>query len=85
MVLAYLPPHPIGFFVPWQMVAGYAVLANIGYTMGPVADLLLRRALGDRGPAVAPVLLRYGFVFAVGLTLLPIAMCGFAWLMRLFD
>jgi hypothetical protein len=37
-----------------------------------MVDLILRRQLGIRAPDVAPALLRYGFVFAMGLTLLPI-------------
>ena len=53
-------------------VVVYGVMANVCYTLGPVADLLLRRWLGDRAPAAGPALFRYGFVFSVGLTLLPI-------------
>lgn len=50
----------------------YGVMANGCYTLGWMADLALRRLLGIRAPDVAPVLLRYGFVFSVGLSLLPI-------------
>ena len=50
----------------------YGILANVCYTMGSVADLVLRRILGIRAPDIAPVLFRYGYVFSVGLTLLPI-------------
>jgi hypothetical protein len=50
----------------------YGFLANVCYSMGPVADLVLRRILGIRAPDIAPVLFRYGFVFSLGLTLLPI-------------
>lgn len=50
----------------------YGFVANVCYSMGPVADLVLRRILGIRAPDIAPVLFRYGFVFSVGLTLLPI-------------
>ena len=64
-------------------MAVYAVLANAAYTLGPAADILLRRVLGDRGRAVGPVLFRYGFVFSVGLTLLPIAVAGMSWVFRL--
>jgi hypothetical protein len=83
MLLAYLPPHPAVFPVPWRVVVAYGVLANLCYTLGPAMDLLLRRGLRERAPAIAPVLLRYGFVFSVGLTLLPIALGGLAWLVRL--
>lgn len=83
-LLAHLPPHPTGFFLPWAPVLVYALMANVGYSLGPLGDLLLRRAMGDRASAIAPVLFRYGFVFAVGLTLLPIPMAVLGWLFRFF-
>ncbi|HEV2084400.1 MAG TPA: hypothetical protein VGR09_04910 [Gemmatimonadales bacterium] len=74
------PPHPGGFPVPWDVVLVYGVLANLCYTLGPVGDLVLRRVLGDRAAAVGPVLFRYGFVFSLGLTLLPIPVAALGWL-----
>lgn len=53
-------------------VGVYGLAANACYTVGWMADLALRRLLGIRAPDLAPVLLRYGFVFSLGLTLLPI-------------
>jgi hypothetical protein len=53
-------------------VGAYGVLANVCYTFGWGIDLFLRRLLGIRAPDIAPVLLRYGFVFSIGLSLLPI-------------
>lgn len=50
----------------------YGFMANVGYTLGPIADLILRRALGERADVIGPVLFRYGFIFSMGLTLLPI-------------
>ena len=50
----------------------YGLAANACYTLGWTVDLALRRALGIRAPDLAPVMLRYGFVFSVGLTLVPI-------------
>ena len=69
--LALTEGHPPPFEAV-GMVLVYGVLANICYTLGSVVDLSLRRLLGDRAPAVGPVLFRYGFVFSVGLTMLPI-------------
>jgi len=83
-LLALLTPTPGVFEVPWRPVVVYAVLANVCYTLGPIADLVFRRQLGERAPAVGPVLLRYGFVFSVGLTLLPIGLGWLIWLIRLF-
>lgn len=83
-LLAHLPPHPIGFLVPWGVILIYGLMANVCYTLGPLGDLLLRRVLGDRAPTIAPVLFRYGFVFSVGLTLLPIPLAVLGWLFRFF-
>ena len=84
MGVTRLPPQPTFVPFPWIEIVTYAVLANLGYSLGPFADLALRRRLGDRAPAVATVLLRYGFVFSVGLTLLPIPVSMLGWLIRLF-
>ena len=84
-LIRHLPPHPGSFPVPWVGVLVYGVLANLCYTLGPVGDLVLRRALGERAPAVGPVLFRYGFVFSLGLTLLPIPLAALGWLLRWFS
>ncbi len=60
--------------MPFVGVIVYGFLANVCYTLGPVADLMLRRVLGIRAPDIAPVMFRYGDVFSRGLTLLPIPM-----------
>lgn len=82
-LLARLPPHPLHFPLPWGGILVYGVMANLCYTAGPAADLAIRRLLGPRAPAVGPVLLRYGFVFAIGLTLLPIPLSLLGWVFRL--
>ena len=85
--LALLPPHPSPVLLPWAaLVRGavvYGVMANVCYSFGAPADLLLRRFIGDRGAAAGPVLFRYGFVFALGLTLLPIPLAALGWALRL--
>jgi hypothetical protein len=78
-----LPPHGTWFGVPLGPIAAYAVLANVGYTAGPVVDLLVRRYWGNGYAAVGPALFRYGFVFSVGLTLLPIPLFAVDWVLRL--
>jgi hypothetical protein len=84
-LIGHLPPHPGSFPAPWGVVVVYGVMANLCYTLGSLADFTLRRALGDRAPAVGPVLFRYGFVFSVGLTLLPIPLAALGWLVRWFS
>jgi len=81
-VFAALPPHPADLRIPLPAIVIYAILANLGYSMGPAVDVLIRRIWGDDYAAVGPTLFRYGFVFAVGLTLLPIPLAAMSWLIR---
>lgn len=67
--IALVDPAPTPLY--WGGALLYGFLANACYTLGPVVDLGLRRLLGDRAPALGPVLFRYGFAFSLGLTLLP--------------
>lgn len=81
-----LPPHSPGLAAWDGVIPGivvYGVLANLFYSLGAPADLLLRRFLGDRAAAAGPVLFRYGFVFSLGLTLLPVPLALFGWVARL--
>ena len=82
-LFALLPPHPATLGVPWQGVVLYGVLANVCYSGGAAADLALRRWLGHPyGAVIGPALFRYGFVFSVGLTLLPIPLAALSWGVR---
>jgi hypothetical protein len=81
-LLASLPPSQTSFGLPWEGMLVFGVLANVGYSLGAPVDLLLRRILGERAPAVAPALFRYGFVFSVGVALLPLPLGAISWLLR---
>jgi hypothetical protein len=78
-LLHALPP----LVVVAQIVAVYALLANLCYSAGPVIDLLARRVGGPDYAAVGPALFRYGFVFSIGLTLFPLAIAGLWWAVHL--
>jgi len=82
-LFAALPPALATSGPPAAAVLVYAVMANVCYSLGAPADLLLRRMLGERAPAVGPAMFRYGFAFSLGLTLLPIPVFALSWLMRL--
>jgi hypothetical protein len=84
-LFAALPPHPAGLEIPLLPIVVYAVLANLGYSLGPAADVVIRRRWGDGYAAVGPTLFRYGFVFSVGLTLLPIPIAALSWLIRVLQ
>jgi hypothetical protein len=79
---AVLPPHADSITFPWPAVLLYGVLANLCYSLGPLADLFIRRVWGERYGVVGPVLLRYGFVFSIGLSLLPIPFAALGWAIR---
>ena len=59
-------PIPVGGIIV------YGLLANLFYTFGPVVDSWVMRRYGRDYSEIGPMLFRYGFVFAVGLTLLPV-------------
>lgn len=63
--------HPMG--PPLIGVVIYAVLANIAYTSGWVAELCLRPFFGARTGTVGATLFRYGLAFSVGITAIPTA------------
>ena len=62
--------------IPWGGILVYGFLANLLYTLGPIADTIVMRTWGRDYSEVGPTLFRYGFAFAVGLTLLPVALSG---------
>ena len=78
-----LPPHARSFGVPWPAILVYAILANLFYSVGPALDALICRRWGRDFAEVGPTLFRYGFAFAVGLTLLPIPVALIGWALRI--
>jgi hypothetical protein len=73
LMVAKLIVDPEHFeFVPWQAVLAYALIANVAYSAGPVVDSYICRRWGAQYVSIGPALFRYGFVFAVGVTLIPI-------------
>ena len=69
LMLFFGPPPLVPLLL---MVGAYAVAANVCYTLGPILDILARRWGGAGWAPIGPALLRHGFSFAIGLTLLPI-------------
>jgi hypothetical protein len=57
---------------PWQPIVVYGVAANFCYSLGAMADLYILKRWGARYAPVGATIFRYGFVFSLGLTLLPI-------------
>ena len=59
-------------------ITAYAIAANVCYSLGAPAELLLERWLGRQTYAIGPALFRYGLIYSVGLTLFPLALGAFA-------
>lgn len=71
------------FGVPLAGVVAYGIAANLFYSLGPLVDAAVCGHWGAKYSAVGPALFRYGFVFAVGLTLLPIPIVTLGTVLRL--
>jgi hypothetical protein len=82
-VTSALPPRLPGPAFPWQGVVVYAVLANLGYSLGWTAEVGMRALWKEQAPDAGPAMFRQGLTFAVGLTLLPIPLAALSWLARL--
>jgi hypothetical protein len=82
--LLLTPPHPATLDVRSMMMATavYAVLANVCYSLGWLSEMAARIVWRERAPYMGPLLFRQGLIFSVGLTLLPIALCGMSWVAR---
>ncbi|HMC57082.1 MAG TPA: hypothetical protein VKH19_18020 [Gemmatimonadaceae bacterium] len=61
----------------WQVIVAYGLVANLFYTLGPIAENLTERWLGRPVYGVGPALFRHGLVFSIGLTLFPAAVVTF--------
>lgn len=62
----------------WIGVTAYATAANVCYSLGAPAELLVERWLGRQTYGLGPALFRYGLIYSVGLTLFPLALGAFA-------
>ena len=78
-----LPPAPGKAQIPWGGILVYGLLANLCYTLGPIADAIVMKRWGRPYSEVGATLFRYGFAFAVGVTLLPVPFSFLGYLFRL--
>jgi len=69
-LLSELSPR-LGLHPPWQLVAAYALAANVCYSLGWMIETVLHVLWGERAPLLGPALFRQGLIFSIGLTLLP--------------
>ena len=86
-VMLALPPHaqPLPAALNIIGALAFGVAANVCYSGGWAAELLLRRWLGDDSVPLGAALFRYGFAFSIGLTLFPAGLTILHWLVRVAD
>lgn len=71
-LLNFLGPRSHALEFPFIAILVYGALANVMYTGGWLSELILRPIFGRKTPVVGATIFRYGFVFSVALTMLPI-------------
>ncbi|HEX8905493.1 MAG TPA: hypothetical protein VF771_11655 [Longimicrobiaceae bacterium] len=81
----HLGPHPGTFSLPGMLavVAVYGIAANACYSLGWVAEMVARAVWGRSAPDMGPLLFRQGLIFSVGVTLLPVLLAAFSWVVRI--
>ena len=61
----------------------YGIAANVCYTLGWMIELAARAVWGRQAPDLGPLLFRQGLIFSVGLTLLPVLVMTFLWIVHI--
>lgn len=79
-VIRFLPGPTHHAVVPWPLIVGYGVLANVCYSGGWVVEAAIQRWLKRETYGLGPALFRHGLVFSVGLTIFPAALLSLAWI-----
>ena len=75
-----------GLFSPLAPIIQIGILANICYTLGPIAEVAANKLFDRRLLPIGPTLFRNGLVFSLGLTLvLPIIMMTLGLIFRLLS
>ncbi len=83
-LVSSLPPGSPGLGFRWWLgPLIYGVAANVCYTLGWLTEVGMRVLWGEEAPLAGPALFRQGLSFAVGLTLLPVPLSIFSWVVRL--
>ncbi|HEU4557591.1 MAG TPA: hypothetical protein VFS20_07065 [Longimicrobium sp.] len=85
-ILSILGPATLGGFNPLPLLAGavvYGIAANVCYSLGWMVELAARALWGRQAPNLGPLLFRQGLIFSVGLTLLPVLLVTFLWIVHI--
>jgi hypothetical protein len=83
-VFAYLPPGVTGL-PPVPLVPIYAILANVCYSLGPLAEYALELIWPGKVMPTGPALFRMGLTFSVGLNFLAMMVMACDWVVRVLN
>ena len=79
--IASMPPGT-GALPPFPLVLFYAIVANMCYSLGPLAECALEMIWPRQLLPIGPTLFRMGLTFSVGLNFLAILIMGWDWMVR---
>lgn len=82
-LLMSLPPSPHSLMFTWAPIAGFGLLANLCYFLGPTVEAAIEKFSRGKILPTGPALFRMGLTFSVGLTLLPTLMASMDWVLRI--
>lgn len=82
-VVSLIPPGIPGFFIAWQPIVVFGVMANVCYLLGPTVEVLVEKLFRGHILPVGPSLFRMGLTFSVGLALFPTLLITIVWILRL--
>jgi hypothetical protein len=79
--IAHMPPGSTEL-PPAPLIIVYGIVANVFYGFGPLTECVLEMLWPGKLLPTGPALFRMGLTFSLGLTLLPIIVMGWDWLIR---
>jgi hypothetical protein len=83
-VVAHLPPGSTEL-PPIPLVLLYAILANVCYGWGPLAECALEMIWPRKLLPTGPALFRMGLTFSLGLNFLAILIMAWDWVVRVLN
>lgn len=82
-LMVAMPPGSNSGGIPLVAVLVVGILANVCYSLGPMAELAIEKVSRGRVLPTGPALYRMGLTFSVGLVMLPTLIAGADWTFRM--
>jgi hypothetical protein len=82
-MMTFVPhPDPLDFRAMLMASAVYGIAANVCYSLGWLLEMVALAIWGRSAPRLGPLLFRQGLIFSVGVTLIPVLIVAFSWVIR---